>query len=1063
MEGDVMLTHRINRFPEVRAFLQPSPMASMIKSLLLVAVLGLLVFVGHANAGSDAGVITFNATPSPDFDGDNWVGFTDFVIVGSVFGSRQGDGSGKYEAKYDLDGDGEIGFDDFVIFAGSFGKEPPSSAIPDANLRAAIPDANLRAAIEAALGKASGAPITQAEMATLDSLTATEKDISDLTGLEYATNLTWLDLTSNNITDISVLEGLTNLTDVTLTANNISNLAPLVANTGLGKGGTVDVADNPLNAASQSTHIPALQARGVSVSYVRSSNGASGGGTGERRPSLIIQSVEVSDNNLTAGQSFTLETTVHNQGADPVSSWLSYYRSTDATIDATDALIHEDGGRSVTNLKTSATQMVSLDWTAPPYAGTYYYGVCAGLFKFRNCSTGVRVTVEGSEGGSPDLIVHSPLVSHNSVMPGGKFSLHVKFENIGTGPAAASTVRYYRSDDATIDATDTQLTVGGMSRLAVGQQAGGGFHWTTPFEAGTYYYAVCVDPTLGETNTDNNCTTGVPITVEAVEAGNPDLIVVAPWILDQRPATGEFRLGAWVRNIGTDPAAASTLRYYRSDDATINATDTQVRTHSLRRIAVEGHAGLLYHNYVTAPTSPGTYYYGACVDPVPGETDTDNNCSEAVPMNVGVPDLAVGLTWASTSVPSAGQSFTLRATVRNQGPAEAGSTTLRYYRSDDATIDAADTPIGSDAVSSLTGFDGLVSGPGSRLASSGTSRKSISVSAPSSPSTYYYGACADGVPGETNTDNNCSSGAYVRVVASGEDPFNIELVILGDFAEEHKALFQQAARHWETIITEGLADVNFSANPHNFFSLQGETIVVDDMVDDLRIFVEGGDLSDRGTIVGLAGPFYVRSGNPTGLPAVGNIVIDPDFIDRLQAREPLWQEERLLRNLMLHETAHALGFGTLWPNRDLIHDHLGDAYFSGELAIQAFNVAGGENYRGNKVPVEFSSETCGAGAHWREGVFQGVHRQFGVEVMEPAMHREHVLSAITIQSLADLGYVVDVSRADSYRLPASISTAVPPTASSKPVASHSDFDLGDLGTIYVGDEQGQIIHTISSD
>ena len=36
-----------------------------------------------------------------------------------------------------------------------------------------IPDANLRAAVETALGKDSGAPITQAEMATLDSLVST--------------------------------------------------------------------------------------------------------------------------------------------------------------------------------------------------------------------------------------------------------------------------------------------------------------------------------------------------------------------------------------------------------------------------------------------------------------------------------------------------------------------------------------------------------------------------------------------------------------------------------------------------------------------------------------------------------------------------------------------------------------------------------------------------------------------------------------------------------------------------------------------------------------------------
>ena len=30
---------------------------------------------------------------------------------------------------------------------------------------------------------------------------------------------------------------------------------------------------------------------------------------------------------------------------------------------------------------------------------------------------------------------------------------------------------------------------------------------------------------------------------------------------------------------------------------------------------------------LSAPTDAGTYYYGACVDAVAGESDTTNNCS----------------------------------------------------------------------------------------------------------------------------------------------------------------------------------------------------------------------------------------------------------------------------------------------------------------------------------------------------------------------------------------------------------------------------------------------------
>ncbi len=37
---------------------------------------------------------------------------------------------------------------------------------------------------------------------------------------------------------------------------------------------------------------------------------------------------------------------------------------------------------------------------------------------------------------------------------------------------------------------------------------------------------------------------------------------------------------------------------------------------------------------LTAP-SPGTWYYGACVDAVTGESDTMNNCSSSVEVNVG--------------------------------------------------------------------------------------------------------------------------------------------------------------------------------------------------------------------------------------------------------------------------------------------------------------------------------------------------------------------------------------------------------------------------------------------
>ncbi len=114
-----------------------------------------------------------------------------------------------------------------------------------------IPDVYLRAVIEDSLNKARGEAITAAEMATLMRLEAPNSRIRDLTGIEYATELTVLNLgdvfingnriNSNDITDISPLSGLTKLTELYLHRNMIYDIAPLSNLTALEK---LDVSAN---------------------------------------------------------------------------------------------------------------------------------------------------------------------------------------------------------------------------------------------------------------------------------------------------------------------------------------------------------------------------------------------------------------------------------------------------------------------------------------------------------------------------------------------------------------------------------------------------------------------------------------------------------------------------------------------------------------------------------------------------------------------------------------------------------------------------------------------------
>ena len=265
---------------------------------------------------------------------------------------------------------------------------------------------------------------------------------------------------------------------------------------------------------------------------------------------------------------------------------------------------------------------------------------------------------------------------------------------------------------------------------------------------------------------DNTSPTAPTPTATQV-AGNraPNLEVQSPSVNDNSLDTGaSFTLSATVRNDGDGAAAATTLRYYRSTDAAITRSDTEEGTDAVGGLA----AGATSPESIslTAPSTADTYYYGACVDEVTGESNTTNNCSSAVSVTVSAsppppppqtnPDLKVQSPSVNDNSLDTGASFTLSATVRNDGDGAAAATTLRYYRSTDAAITRSDTEEGTDAVGGL--------------AAGATSPESISLTAPSTADTYYYGACVDEVTGESDTTNNCSSAVSVTVSASPPPP-----------------------------------------------------------------------------------------------------------------------------------------------------------------------------------------------------------------------------------------------------------------------------------------------------
>ena len=102
---------------------------------------------------------------------------------------------------------------------------PQTERIPGAFVH--IPDANLHAVLTEALGKSTGAPITSEEMATLQTLDAQNRNISDLTGIVSAKNLTELNIRDNPLSDLSPLMGLVKLHYINFQNTKVSNLSPL--------------------------------------------------------------------------------------------------------------------------------------------------------------------------------------------------------------------------------------------------------------------------------------------------------------------------------------------------------------------------------------------------------------------------------------------------------------------------------------------------------------------------------------------------------------------------------------------------------------------------------------------------------------------------------------------------------------------------------------------------------------------------------------------------------------------------------------------------------------------
>ena len=238
--------------------------------------------------------------------------------------------------------------------------------------------------------------------------------------------------------------------------------------------------------------------------------------------------------------------------------------------------------------------------------------------------------------------------------------------------------------------------------------------------------------------------------------------------------------------------------------------------------------------------------------------------------------------------------------------------------------------------------------------------------------------------------------------------FQIEVIPVDDGGEDFQSAIREAAGRWMALL-RGTEFPNMSIGQGPKPACVGLRLDHSSrVIDDLAILASVRRIDGVGGTLAFGGPCWVHW--ESSLPYLGAIILDRADVEELGARE--------LTELLVHEIGHVLGIGSLWDAFGLLRSPSlstpgADTHFEGPLAISAFDAAGGEDYADGKVPVENVMGSGSSDGHWRESVL-------AAELMTPVLMRgeTHPLSAITIQSLADLGYTVDVGLADAFTLPA---------------------------------------------
>ena len=226
--------------------------------------------------------------------------------------------------------------------------------------------------------------------------------------------------------------------------------------------------------------------------------------------------------------------------------------------------------------------------------------------------------------------------------------------------------------------------------------------------------------------------------------------------------------------------------------------------------------------------------------------------------------------------------------------------------------------------------------------------------------------------------------------AAATTAYKIEVRFLGGLTTAQKNAFKSAADRWTRVIVGDLPSVQ----------VDGE------VVDDLLILAQGVAIDGRGGILGQAGPTHLRpgsAGTSAFLPVKGIMSFDTADLATMQ-------RDGTLADVITHEMGHVIGVGTIWSVKGKVKGAgTANPRFTGAATKKEFGTLKGA--AAAEVPVENAGGAGTRDGHWRESVFR-------TELMSGFIAApNNPLSRMTVASLEDLGYTVNLAAAEPYLLP----------------------------------------------